>query len=278
VCEAPTEARWSVDRATLRRLWLGLSIDVAPALRPLDAPLTRRQCPRCRLGFHHPPLPADDRWYAALLARRWYTVTDKFEHAEALRWLPPPQRVFDCGAGRRPLGPAPGLDVVTDPPADPVDAVTSFQVLEHVPAPLTFLAQCRDWVRPGGRVLIGVPDQDSYLGHLSSLPLDLPPHHLSHWSALTLRTALQRVGLRLEALRRAPEERWERVLAWTARVAPDPAGPPSLVGGLRRALMVGLGSWFAPRLPGSRTGATLLAVARRPTTEGWTPSPSSSPR
>ena len=61
------------------------------------------------------------------------------------------------------------------------DAVTSFQVLEHVTEPASFLRACVKALRPGGRLLLGVPNNDSFLGLLEDNWLNMPPHHMSLW-------------------------------------------------------------------------------------------------
>jgi 2-polyprenyl-3-methyl-5-hydroxy-6-metoxy-1,4-benzoquinol methylase len=61
------------------------------------------------------------------------------------------------------------------------DAVTAFQVLEHVEDPRGFLdAACRA-LRPGGVLVVSVPNNDSFLKDCPLLPLNLPPHHVTFW-------------------------------------------------------------------------------------------------
>ncbi|MGF1510351.1 MAG: class I SAM-dependent methyltransferase [Myxococcota bacterium] len=276
---------WTVSRDVLRCLWLGLGVD-ARRMFETAPEISRWTCARCRLWIHLPAVAGDSAFYESLLAKHWYSVPGKFEHREALRILrrrfsssnpdlestvPPPSsrrwRALDRGAGRCPLPATSWLTVETrEPPVSkpPFDVVCAFQVLEHVASPIRFLAECVDWVRPGGFVVVGVPAADSYLARMCSLPLDLPPHHVTGWTERALETALLRVGLVPEPCRRAPEESWERGLAWSARVFPDPPGPPSCWRGLIRALTVSLGALVvAPRVPSDRTGSTLLFTARR---------------
>ena len=39
------------------------------------------------------------------------------------------------------------------------DVVTAFHVLEHVPAPSAFIARCRDLLKPGGILIIAIPNE-----------------------------------------------------------------------------------------------------------------------
>ncbi len=69
------------------------------------------------------------------------------------------------------------------------DAVCAFQVLEHVTRPGNFLSAACALLRPGGKLILGLPNANSFLKHQFNL-LDLPPHHMSRWTDETL-TRLQ---------------------------------------------------------------------------------------
>ena len=77
----------------------------------------------------------------------------------------------------------------------PVDAVCAFEVLEHSEDPIDFLRMMRSWARPGGVILISVPNARRLAVRLGRRePQDLPPHHLMYWTARALETAVVRVG------------------------------------------------------------------------------------
>ncbi|MFN9331618.1 MAG: methyltransferase domain-containing protein, partial [Planctomycetota bacterium] len=85
------------------------------------------------------------------------------------------------------------------------DVVTSFQVLEHVTAPAAFVRACIQALKPGGSLLLGVPNHDSFLGQAEDNWLDMPPHHMSLWSRACLeglgpRFGVQHVATWLEPL------------------------------------------------------------------------------
>jgi SAM-dependent methyltransferase len=69
---------------------------------------------------------------------------------------------------------------------DPLDVVCLFQVLEHVHDPVRFLRPLVDRLGVNGRLIVAVPADDSYIGHLANCPGNLPPHHLSRWSDKSL--------------------------------------------------------------------------------------------
>ncbi|MEA5441880.1 class I SAM-dependent methyltransferase [Cyanobium gracile] len=71
-----------------------------------------------------------------------------------------------------------------------IDAVCSFQVLEHVCDPYQFLSDCVDVVKPGGKIIISTPNHE-YPDHaMMRDAFDLPPHHLNHFN----RRVFQRIG------------------------------------------------------------------------------------
>jgi len=83
------------------------------------------------------------------------------------------------------------------------DAVCSFQVLEHVPDPRAFLDSAAALVKPGGKLLLAVPNQESYLRHYPH-PLNMPPHHMTQWTAAAFRALEGLLNLRLIKIEREP--------------------------------------------------------------------------
>lgn len=90
-------------------------------------------------------------------------------------------------------------------PPGPVDVITLFHVLEHVPEPYGLLAKCRQWLAPGGRLILEVPDRSGFEARLFGrywYGLEVPRHYL-HFSPASLRFTLERAGFRVAAMRPA---------------------------------------------------------------------------
>lgn len=94
-----------------------------------------------------------------------------------------------------------GLDVREIPLAEFVqghaglfDRVVFFQVLEHVEDPIGMLRDMKKALRPGGTICIAVPNAECFSRFADTL-LDMPPHHVSRWSA----DAMSRIAGLLEA-------------------------------------------------------------------------------
>lgn len=77
-------------------------------------------------------------------------------------------------------------------PGEQFDAVTAFEVLEHLEEPAGFLRQCYELVRPGGYFAVSVPFRDRWPRWNEAW--DEPPHHMTRWSKRALLGALAATG------------------------------------------------------------------------------------
>jgi 2-polyprenyl-3-methyl-5-hydroxy-6-metoxy-1,4-benzoquinol methylase len=84
-----------------------------------------------------------------------------------------------------------------DLPADErFDLISAFDLIEHVPDPAAFLAQCRQRLAPDGMVVLSTPDTDHFLRPLmrSRWPMLQPMQHLHLFSARALKQTLEAAG------------------------------------------------------------------------------------
>lgn len=260
-----------LDHEYRRQLGLGVLDQFAPSTR--DLRLWR--CASCGLEHFQPLVAGSSGFYAALGRAQQYYSTTRWEFTETVRRLPPDPDLLDVGCGdgfflsmvsgtrRRGIEFNPdaaqrardkGLQValtrLEDVPAASADQVTLFQVLEHTPDPRGFLAAAARVLRPGGRLFVAVPNNDTWVGEGPSNPLNAPPHHPLRWRAEALRYAARLVDLRLEEL-----------LA-------EPLAPEHLYAYRRTRFLSGLGRLFGWQPP--RYRLTTTSVALRKVANLWT--------
>lgn len=83
---------------------------------------------------------------------------------------------------------------------EPVDAVLAFHVVEHLVNPSTLLDRARESLRPGGLLLLEVPDYGARMREQMgrAWPYFLPGEHLQHFTLQALSVVLADRGFRVE--------------------------------------------------------------------------------
>ena len=128
-----------------------------------------------------------------------------------------------------PRAPAPHVEplALEDAAFADLGAITLWHVLEHVEDPGAALRRLRGWLRPGGTLLVGVPDLDSLQARIGGprwYHLDLPRHR-THFTAGGLVTLLERSGFTVAHVERRLLEQnpfglWQSAVS---RVTPTPS-------------------------------------------------------
>lgn len=219
-------------------------IDIAPELAGHDVVLYCRCEETGLGFFHPPDVAGGPELYAQLQRFDWYydpaqRIGDRrgaprWEFTAALDVLAPGERVLEigCGEGRflelaRDAGiDARGIELSSEAAAAArarglavdtlqlddaartlggrFDAVCAFQVLEHVPDPLPFLHSALELLTARGRLILCVPDCDGYLKYCDDALLNMPPHHMLHWTRQAFHSLEGLLPLRVEELTREP--------------------------------------------------------------------------
>jgi SAM-dependent methyltransferase len=212
-----------------------------------------RECDSCGLRYFAPSNPGDADFYEALGAEGYYE-SFRWEFGVCADHIQPDDDVLDIGCGQgdflRSIKDRPGRTVGLDHnptaiarlnsqgiegyaarvaqlvnvEAESFDVVCAFQILEHVSSADHLVTSAVELLRPGGRLLISVPNRDRYAQN-GLEPLDHPPHHLSRWSRDQFVALAERYGLELTSVDfeepdfAAAEAYWfETVRRRTARV------------------------------------------------------------
>ena len=189
------------------------------------------QCRYCDIKFFDPMEPGDEGLYESLQNYSWYYMADKWEYHCAKKYLNSTDRVLEIGAGKAAFALIIGSQFYTGleyndkaikqankdgvrlvkqsiqahaAEGNSYDVIVSFQVLEHVSDPAEFIRSSLKCLKKGGRLIISVPAHENYLGEAINNILDLPPHHLTHWTAKTLEKMESLFGLKLLAIEYEP--------------------------------------------------------------------------
>jgi SAM-dependent methyltransferase len=150
------------------------------------------------------------------------------------------------------------------------DVVCAFQVVEHVTDPLLFVNDMLTCLRPGGRLLIGVPLWPSPITDIPNFAFNAPPHHLSWWTEGALHALCARLSVDVETIERLPVGSHESILCWMGRFAPDLTGQRFFRAtwkwylGLAWAWAAGRVVNFMRQPPASATPMIVLLSARKP--------------
>ncbi|MBW3540432.1 MAG: class I SAM-dependent methyltransferase [Planctomycetes bacterium] len=237
----------------------------------------------------HPPSSTRDarRFLLAALARLWLR-----RRRQRLNWIPfqPPGRLLDFGCGRgdfletmRRYGwNVEGLDLSPlvagyvegrtgirihagtlphpDVPPNSFDAVTMWNALEHVHHPREVVAAARRALRPGGLLVVGVPNIDSWAFRRFGRwwwQLELP-RHLVHFTPATLCRLLVSEGFAIDAVEHVGRPGTIRKSARRALAAGEPSRD------LRRLLRKYPAQRIADRTERAGEADFLRVIARRP--------------
>jgi len=104
------------------------------------------------------------------------------------------------------------------------DVVCAFQVIEHVVEPLRFAESLVACLRPGGRLIVGVPRRGSGITEIPNFAFNAPPHHLTWWTQEALGALAAKCGLAVEFAEPVRLGSHDSILYWMGRLAPRLGG------------------------------------------------------
>jgi SAM-dependent methyltransferase len=177
------------------------------------------ECSDSKLRFFSPSkLAGNGKFYSLLEDFPEYYANWKWEYEAALKYISAESKVLDIGCGRGAFleklkeekkcivtglefNPS-ALKVLQEKKIDAsmetieshaqlnkgkYDVVTFFQVLEHIANVKDFVAAATECLKPGGTMIIAVPNNEPYLFGINKYEwLNLPPHHMGWWNKSAL--------------------------------------------------------------------------------------------
>jgi len=212
LCEGnDTELITTIKTRDIQKIYKRLfAIDISSFFKEHDK-IGFHRCRECHLLFYSPVINGDQFLYDHLQTFDWYYLKDKFEFEFAKQFIRSDDYVLEvgCGSGqfanllnaknyvglelseRAQLMAFHNVHMQTIEEhainaRQKYDVVCSFQVLEHVEKPGSFVRSCISCLKPGGMLILSVPSEDSFLTIVEDGVLNMPPHHLTRWHDKTL--------------------------------------------------------------------------------------------
>jgi 2-polyprenyl-3-methyl-5-hydroxy-6-metoxy-1,4-benzoquinol methylase len=185
---------------------------------------------KCRdtgMSFFYPlDIAGDGEFYEKLQQFDWYYMDWKWEHESAMQYITPNMEVLEIGCAKGAfiskiskkgvtasglelnedaveLGKKRGLRIFNETIQEHArtnpgkyDLVCSFQVMEHIPYIREVLEASVAALKKGGKLIVSVPNNDSFLG-LSVNYLNMPPHHMGLWNEEVFKSMARIFNLKL---------------------------------------------------------------------------------
>lgn len=215
-----------------------LDVDVQKYFEGLEA-VQIYKCLDTGFRFYYPlDTAGEGELYKSLQKHSWYYMDWKWEHEIASEIIRPMDKVLEIGCARCGF-----LDKIQQKGIDCVglelnesayeygrsrrreilnqsiqyhakenpekyDVVCSFQVLEHIAEVKEFIQASIDSMKLGGKLIVSVPNNFPNSPILKNNILNMPPHHMGLWDALSLANLQSVFPLRLERLEIEPIQKY----------------------------------------------------------------------
>jgi 2-polyprenyl-3-methyl-5-hydroxy-6-metoxy-1,4-benzoquinol methylase len=189
------------------------------------------RCLETGIKFFHPiDRMGDGNFYQDLQKNDWYYMDWKWEHEKTMDLLSKDDSILEIGSGDGNFvktlyekgfqitglelnsstvekANRSGYKILNQTIQDHAkknlntyDVVCSFQVMEHIPNILEVLKASIDSMKVGGKLFIGVPNDDSFLGKDEMNILNMPPHHCTLWNKQCLQKLANILGIKLTSI------------------------------------------------------------------------------
>ncbi|HEY4832420.1 MAG TPA: class I SAM-dependent methyltransferase [Waddliaceae bacterium] len=207
-----------------------LDIDVSRFLQATEKIFVYK-CLDSGYRFYYPfNITGDDAFYQNLEHFPWYYVDWKWEHGIAEKFVKKNDTVLEIGCARGGFlkkiktdgANVEGLEMNSDAlkscredglsvysetiekfapnKKNFYDIVCSFQVLEHIPDVKNFIESSLFALKPGGLMIISVPNNDSVIFRSGDITLNMPPHHMGLWNMNSLIALQKYFNIHLESI------------------------------------------------------------------------------
>lgn len=190
------------------------------------------KCLETDYRFFYPfSVAGDDKLYKDLAKMPWYYQDWKWEYETASKYINNGDSILEIGCGKGSFikklrengstveGLEMNIEAISTCKKDGLlvhldsiesfsknkhekyDVVCSFQVLEHVYNVKSFLDSSINTLKPGGLLIIGVPNNDSLIFDSEDyIALNIPPHHMGLWNTNSLIKLQEYFDIKIESI------------------------------------------------------------------------------
>ena len=200
------------------------------------------ECESTKLRFFYPfDIEGDSEFYEQLQKFDWYYMPWKWEHEITKNALIGKEKILEVGSGglgfvekMHNLGYSitglelnkssikeakdkglkvleESLELHAESNYQKYDVVCSFQVLEHVTQVNSFIRSKVDCLKPGGKLIVAVPNNNSFIKYTKNFLLNSPPHHMGLWDITSLESIAKLFNLKVEKVYYEPLQSYHLV-------------------------------------------------------------------
>lgn len=223
------------DTQSIIKLYDDIGLDVRTYFKNLSE-IYLCKCSKTGYRFYYPKqIIGDDIFYEKLSKDKANYYSFRWEHRQALRLITEKDKVLEIGCGfgifqeelikkgvisegieLNPLAIKTCLnkglkvhDILINDFAikskKKYDTVCSFQVLEHIYDIKTYFDSTLSLLKTGGKLIIGVPNNNPYLFIYDKFhTLNLPPHHIGLWNKKAFKNMEKLYNIKLESISYEP--------------------------------------------------------------------------
>ena len=204
-----------VSVSKIKSLYKSYDLDVSSFFNHFDK-IGIYECAHTGYQFYYPlDISGDSKFYEHFQLFPWYYMPWKWEHEISLSYITDGQSILEVGAAhgsflkkiseKFSLKQVVGLELnesaeiinskwsiirqsveeYSNFHKEEFDIVCSYQVLEHISSVYSFLNAKLTTLKKGGKLIISVPNNDSFIKNLTS-GLNMPPHHMGLWNERSL--------------------------------------------------------------------------------------------
>jgi len=205
---------------------------------PNNGKLYLYKCIESGYRFFYPSVEGDGNFYAQLQNYPWYYSDWKWENETALKFIKNGDKVLDVGSakgsfikhlmsnGNNVIGLETNsraaaearlsgvnvyeehLDIFVKRGINDFDVVCFFQVLEHIYDVKQTIEDTLTVLKTGGKLIISVPNNSSFIGLDKEGYLNMPPHHAGLWDEKSLVSLTKIFGIKLISLEFEPLQKY----------------------------------------------------------------------